>query len=406
MKREYSEKVKQFFQMYTERRRIWFEWITDRKGQGKSIERVARMEALMAQIEDYNTALNALLEHDLPDYVRIRRLFRQMKKCYKELKGIAKPMWRQWFEAIIVAGTIAFFLRTYVFGLYHVPTGSAEPNILVGDRLYGNKLAYSLRSIKRGDLVIFDNPEFSYDRSSALQRWWQKYVGIPFLGLKMGPDNWVKRVIAVPGDTIEGRMENGRTVLYRNGEKLDEVYVNPHPLLTLRKKVGFFDSYGVLGRILPAWLQKNERLVRYTYDVRLPLDQQPYYLMKPEEVVRHPKTGSPLLLPAGTPSYNMFGKNVDVFGPFVVPHGKYWMQGDSRLNSRDSRFWGFLDESLIQGKASFVIFSIDSEEVLWLFSLLKNPWYFFTKQIRWRRFFKRLNTIPDNRLIKKCNKES
>ena len=112
-----------------------------------------------------------------------------------------------------------------------MPTGSAEPNILVGDRLFGNKVTYLFRAPRRGELVIFDDPEFSYDRSSSLQRLWQKYIGFPILGiLKQGPENWVKRVIGVPGDTIEGRMENGKTVVYRNGKRLEETLCQSSPI--------------------------------------------------------------------------------------------------------------------------------------------------------------------------------
>lgn len=51
---------------------------------------------------------------------------------------------------------------------------------------------------------------------------------------------------------------------------------------------------------------------------------------------------------------------VDNFGPVTVPEGKYFMMGDNRDNSRDSRVWGFLDHSLIRGKALFIYFSWDS----------------------------------------------
>ena len=62
--------------------------------------------------------------------------------------------------------------------------------------------------------------------------------------------------------------------------------------------------------------------------------------------------------------------------------------GDSRRNSTDSRVWLFLDEDLIHGRASFIIYSIDSEEPFWLFELLRNPVRFFTKHVRFNRFFR------------------
>jgi len=65
--------------------------------------------------------------------------------------------------------------------------------------------------------------------------------------------------------------------------------------------------------------------------------------------------------------------------------------GDSRKNSVDSRWWLFLDEDFIHGRASFIIYSIDSQEAFWLFDLIKHPIDFWTKHVRWNRFFRGLN---------------
>ena len=86
-------------------------------------------------------------------------------------------MCRQWIEALVSAGTVAFLLRYFIFGLYHVPTGSAEPTILVGDRVWGNKLAYYFDDVKRGDQVIFEDPRYKFDKSNTLKYLWQKYIG-------------------------------------------------------------------------------------------------------------------------------------------------------------------------------------------------------------------------------------
>ncbi|MBU4269619.1 S26 family signal peptidase, partial [Candidatus Dependentiae bacterium] len=69
-----------------------------------------------------------------------------------------KSILREWIEAIIFAGSIVFLIRTFIFGLYHVPTGSAEPTILVGERLYGNKFTYFFNDIKHGDYIVINDP--------------------------------------------------------------------------------------------------------------------------------------------------------------------------------------------------------------------------------------------------------
>ena len=328
----------------------------------------------------------------------LRAKIREFKTVYNQLNELLKPVWRQWIEAIVVAGVLVFVLRTFIFGLYHVPTGSAEKTILVGDRIWGNKMSYYLGNVKHGDCVIFDNPEFTYDKGNFINYYWQKYVGfpIPLLGLGSGPDNWVKRVIAIPGDTIEGQIEDGKTVIYRNGKKLDETeYINPYPLIGLTKSTGLIDlaDFGPLP--IPSFLRKIKKNVYYTYDPSKSFEEQPYYNMKKEEVIRK-FDGEPTLRKPHSPTYTYspipgeYGRSIDSFGPIRIPEGKYWVMGDSRKNSQDSRYWGFLDQNLIHGRASFVIYSIDSEEPFWLFELINHPINFWIKSIRWNRFFKNI----------------
>ncbi len=348
-----------------------------------------------ASLKDITESLASTVEGQ-PNLRVVRKKIKDLSKSFKKLHDVTKPVWRQWLEAVIFAGSLVFIIRTYIFGLYHVPTGSAEPTILVGDRLWGNKMIYYFNKIKQGDSVIFDNPKFIYDKSSLLNSFWQKYVGfpIPLLGLGVGPDNWVKRVVAIPGDVIEGRIEDDKTVIYRNGKKINETgHVNPYPLICLKKSVGFlpFNHIGMFS--IPSFLVNCKKLVFYTYDFSKSFDDQPFYSMSNKDV-RRDVDNNLILKYAYSPSY-IYDYNtgdiegsVDNFGPIRIPEGKYWVMGDSRKNSEDSRFWGLLDESLIHGRASFIIYSVDSEEVLWIFELLKHPIDFWMKSVRWNRFLK------------------
>ena len=319
---------------------------------------------------------------------------KRLKNLYNVLHQETKSPIRQWIEAIGVALVLAFVLRNFAFSIYHVPTGSAEPNILVGDRIWGNKAAYFFHNIKRGDLVIFDDPREGYDESSRIQYVWQRYVGfpIPLLGLKGGPINVVKRVIALPGDVIEGKIEADKTVIYLNGAKLNEPYVNTLPLIVVQRDKGLlpFSSVGPLR--VPEFLAREQKLVRYTYDPAKSYTDQPYYSMTEQEVYLHPATGKPILFDALTSTIdNRSGMNVDEFGPLTIPENMYWMMGDSRKNSEDSRWWQCLDKKYVHGRASFIMYSVDSEEAFWLFDLVKHPINFWYKHVRWSRFFKRLS---------------
>jgi len=330
----------------------------------------------------------------------LKSMIKKFKSNYKKLNEITKPILQQWAEAIVIAVVLAAILRNLIFGLYHVPTGSAEPTILVGDRIWGNKMAYYLSEPQRGDCVIFDDPEFKYDRYSKIKFWWQKYIGfpVPLLGLGSGPENWVKRVIAMPGDTIEGRIEDEKTVIYLNGKKLDEPFVNPYPLIRARRTKGLipFEKFGPFN--IPEFLRYSERDdYRYTYDPSKSLEDQKFFRLSSDEIVKDPLNGNPIYWNPHTPTYNFdYDEHkfhcVDSFGPIKVPAGKYWMMGDSRKNSKDSRMWGFLDKDQIHGRASFIIYSIDSEEPFWLFELIKHPIDFWLKKIRWDRFFTGLGT--------------
>lgn len=189
-----------------------------------------------------------------------------------------KSVVREYAESLIIAVVLALFVRTWVFQAFKIPTGSMEPNLLIGDHLIVNKMIFSptatgverailpSRGIRRGDIVVFKYPE--------------------------EPErDFIKRVIGLPGDRLELRTKQ----IYINDEALDEPYA------------------------------------RY---------QTP-------------------------PSDAVFGAGRDLreaYGPVTVPPGQYFMMGDNRDNSEDSRYWGFLPASYVKGKALFIYFSFDDSE--------------------------------------------
>ena len=184
--------------------------------------------------------------------------------------AVEKPRWRQNVESIGLALLIALAVRSSVVQAFWVPSGSMLPTIQIGDHIFVNKLAYSVRlpllgtqlmkigDLHRGDVVVFVSP---IDPSTDL----------------------IKRVVAIPGDTVEIRNK----VLYVNGEKVDD----PH--------ASFTDS---------------------------------------------------TIMPNG---------NRDNMKPKKVPEGKFFVMGDNRDRSYDSRFWEFANISDIKGKATFVYWSRD-----------------------------------------------
>jgi signal peptidase I len=169
-------------------------------------------------------------------------------------------------------------VRTWVVQAFKIPTGSMENNLLIGDHLLVNKFVFGptgnalergvlpVREVSRGDIVVFKYPE--------------------------DPErDFIKRVIGLPGETLEVR----RKVVFVNGQPLEEPYVH-------------------------------------------------------------------FLVPAAGPGQEItaFDRREN-YGPVVVPEGHFFVMGDNRDNSQDSRYWGFLPANYVKGRALVVYWSFDSD---------------------------------------------
>jgi signal peptidase I len=186
-----------------------------------------------------------------------------------------KSVAREYFESLVIAVVLALFVRTWVFQAFKIPTGSMEPGLLVGDHLIVNKMVFAPasgslerailpgRDIQRGDVIVFKYP--------------------------VEPDrDFIKRVIGLPGDTLELRNK----VVHINGAAISEPYA--------------------------------------------------HYLEPPSAS----GTGNP-------------ADRREQYGPITVPPGQYFMMGDNRDNSEDSRYWGFMPASYVKGEALFIYFSLE-----------------------------------------------
>ena len=107
----------------------------------------------------------------------------------------------EWIAVIVGALVVALVVKTFLFQAFYIPSASMEPTLEKGDRVLVNKLSYDLHDIHRGDIVVFELPP--------------EKVGDD--GIK----DLIKRVIGLPGETIETR--DG--IVYIDGERLDEPYL-------------------------------------------------------------------------------------------------------------------------------------------------------------------------------------
>lgn len=262
-------------------------------------------------------------------------------------------------ESLIVIIPVVFLIKTYIFGLYQVPTCSMENTMLVGERFFADKLTPFFMKPKHGDIIAFNHPLYPYSKNPVIN-WYQRYVDLTIV-------SWTKRVIGLPGDHLQGIIEDGKPVIYRNGEKLQESYVNAFPLIELFK---------------PGLIENNNfaaGMVRRTFDPQYKLNdpRQPFYRINPVEAARAKQYTSKTIF------YPHNAQDKDVFDVHLADN-EYWVMGDNRRGSYDSRDWGTLSGHLIHGKILFRLWSSDSDESWWIVDLIKHPIDFW-KRMRWAR---------------------
>lgn len=291
---------------------------------------------------------------------------------------------------------LAFLIRTFFYGLYQVPTPSMETTMLVGERFLADKFTICFRQPERGEIVTLNQPTFKYS-DNFFRNVWQRYVGISigFGGIDWGPSNWTKRVIGMPGDELKGVLEDGKPVIYirKNGEadfvKLDEPYLNKYPVVATFKP----------GRVPDAFTYRS-------LDRDKSLNQQPFYQFTKLELDQGRSIAKNLynerdVKNPGTPYYSgtvdrseqWWSTGSDQGGRMILDEfsvqlkdDEYWLMGDNRLASYDSRAWGPVKKQLIHGRIIFRIWSLDSDWSWAIFELLWHPIDFW-KKVRWSRCF-------------------
>jgi signal peptidase I len=221
----------------------------------------------------------------------------------------------EWTKIFWISVALFLVLRTFIVEAFKIPSGSMERTLLIGDFLLVNKLAYGaeipfthvrlpkLRDPRRGDVIVFESPE---DITKT----------------------YVKRLVGVPGDTLE--MRNG--ILLRNHAPVPEGY-----------------ALHTAPDIDPV-----EDRFRWQRD----------YVATPT---------------AATIGYYPSRNN---WGPLVVPEKNYFVLGDNRDNSSDSRYWGFVADSLVKGRPFVIYYSYAPDSAQGLAWLTRIRWNRLGERVR------------------------
>ena len=257
-----------------------------------SRQRRAKANAALAKFDARNAKLNA-------DGIK----FDESGRAALEANLLKQPTWIEYSGSFFPVIALVFFLRSFLYEPFKIPSSSMVPTLLVGDLILVNKFTYGIRlpiinkkiiemnDPQRGDVMVFKYPED------------------PSL-------DYIKRVVGVPGDKIVYKNKrltvNGKEVSYKPmPDYLDEEHL----------------SYSK---------QFVESLTGVNYKI-LNDEQKPAFVSNPHDFPRR-----------NLCSYNAEG--------FIcnVPAGQYFMMGDNRDNSLDSRYWGFVPDKNIVGKAFFI----------------------------------------------------
>lgn len=224
----------------------------------------------------------------------------------KRAAGVAEPKWVEYGSSFFPVFLAVFFLRSFLVEPFKIPSGSMLPTLFVGDFILVNKFAYGIRlPVINKKIVENENPQ----RGDVMVF---RYPPDPSL-------DYIKRVIGVAGDTV--RYQNKKLTV--NG-------------------------------------------VAYRYE-KVPdfMDHDRSYFI-PRFKESTPEVAHEVLVERDAPAFvshvaNFPGRDKchynDSGFECVVPPGHYFMMGDNRDNSQDSRFWGFVPDENIVGKAFFIWFN-------------------------------------------------
>lgn len=248
---------------------------------------------------------------------------------------LKKSSTRDTFESLVVTVILAIFGTTFVLQAFKIPTGSMEDTLLIGDHLLVNKFIFAPQSSLLGHLL--PSRELRHDDIVVFKFAQTDEQTEP-------GEHFVKRVIGLPGDHIR--------IFHR------QVFVNGKPM--------------------------NEPFVRH----------DPEYVNELRAGDDFPPADNEYLS-GSTPSWDTEMSSAVKNGELIVPPGKYFVMGDNREQSWDSRFWGFVSRDVIIGRPALIYWSFETPRDEYMHNTLSDRVsqmvdliIHFPTKTRWRRTLK------------------
>jgi signal peptidase I len=359
------------------------------------------------------------------------------KKADDKKEAKPKSAAREWADAILFAVIAATIIRWLFLEAFTIPTPSMEKSLLVGDFLFVSKIHYGPRTPKTPlQMPLTHQKIWGTDIPSYLD-WIQlpQYRLPGFTSPKQNdvvvfnypPEleypvdlktNYIKRCVGTPGDTLEvidtqvyvngTALENPEKMEFRhnivtNQEIKDRVFLN-YDITDYERT-----NYGYIAHMTPETASEFKKLpfIEDVEILKMSEDQinPRVYPKNPQLFAWNEDFYGPIWIPAEGVTIELNEENIALYRNVIenyehnndvrFENGKifidgkevseytfkqdyYFMMGDNRHNSEDSRFWGFVPEDHIVGKAFFIWLSLDKNES-------------FLNKIRWRRFFNLIN---------------
>lgn len=222
---------------------------------------------------------------------------------------LRQPTWIEYSGSFFPVIAMVFFLRSFLYEPFKIPSSSMVPTLQIGDLILVNKFTYGIRlPIINKKIIEINHPQrgdvmvFKYPKDLSL--------------------DYIKRVVGVPGDQI----------VYKN----KRLTVNNQAIAYTPLPDYLDEEHLTYSR------QFAENLTGVTHKI-LNDDRAPSFVPNPDDF----------------PQHNLCSYNLEGFA-CTVPPGQYFMMGDNRDNSLDSRYWGFVPNQNIVGKAFFVWMNLNS----------------------------------------------